>query len=121
MRIVGWFVVIAIGVFMVGLSVQVSLFRSVNNRPLAPKVVVATAATATRLPGTVTLRAAPGNTKVQMFDALTGDSDVTVFSAGTECTKLDGPTRIIESGVTMSFYKLRCNGQTGYVNAKWVR
>lgn len=124
MKIIGWFFVIAIGVFMVGLSIQVSFVRPANGGSLAPKTVAPTPTripTATRLPGTVTLRAAPGNSQVQMFDTLSGNSDGTAFSAGTECTKLDGPTRITESGVSMSFYKLRCNGRTGYVNTKWVR
>lgn len=76
----------------------------------------------TKRPGVVTLKAAPGNTQVQMFGSIySGGGTVTRFRTGTECVKLDGPMRITEGGVSMSFYKLTCNGRTGYVNTKWVR
>lgn len=57
-----------------------------------------------------------------MFGSIySGGGTVTSFRTGTECVKLDGPLRITEGGVSMSFYKLTCNGRTGYVNTKWVR
>lgn len=65
------------------------------------------------------LRAAPGNTVVQMFDTLSDGPNVkvTTFPDGWGCTKLGG---LITSG-GMSFYKLDCGNRTGYVNADWVR
>lgn len=66
----------------------------------------------------VILRAAPGNTMVQMFDTLSDSPDVnvTTFPDGWGCTKLGGLTHY--GGI--SFYKLDCGNKTGYVNAKWV-
>lgn len=72
----------------------------------------------------VTLRAAPGNTKVQMFDKLRSGSNVkvTTFPAGLRCTKLGDMLRYNDDGgPPMYFYKLTCDGTTGYVNADWVR
>lgn len=70
----------------------------------------------------VTLRAAPGNTKVQMFDTLIeGQDKVTTFRDGFRCTKLSDWHRIGEGPHAMYFYKLDCGGKIGYVNANWVR
>lgn len=70
----------------------------------------------------VTLDAAPGNSIVQMFAAPGSGADAfATFADGTACTKLDGPSRIdLGDGITSDYYKLTCNGQTGYVNVKWV-
>lgn len=67
----------------------------------------------------VLLRAAPGNTVVQMFDTLRDgpDVNVTTFPDGWGCTQLGGLT----SFEGMNFYKLDCGTKTGYVNAQWVR
>jgi len=70
----------------------------------------------------VTLQAAPGNTEVQMFDSAEADADVIRrFAAGTSCTKFGGPTTVNVEGIRMDFYRLTCNGITGYVNVKWAR
>lgn len=70
----------------------------------------------------VTLNAAPGNTIVQMFsDPGSGAEASRTFRDGTSCTKLDGPMRFdLGGGITSDYYRLSCNGQTGYVNVKWV-
>jgi len=84
---------------------------------------VATPASSTpRAANQVTLRAAPGNTEVTMFEVVgEGSNDVTnFFRNGTVCTKLGNPNQVSIQGINMSFYKLTCNGTTGYVNAKWV-
>lgn len=67
----------------------------------------------------VTLRAAPGNTMVQMFDVLVDGPDVkvTTFPDGWGCIKLGDK----QSYAGMSFYRLKCGTKTGYVNADWVR
>jgi len=68
----------------------------------------------------VILRPATGNI-VQMFDSAGVDATVVrQFPAGTSCTKFGGPTTYTVEGISMSFYRLTCNGVTGYVNAKWV-
>lgn len=70
----------------------------------------------------VTLATAPGNSAVAMFSSMSAGADrVRSFPDGYACTKLDGPWTTSESGVAMSFYKLSCGGQSGWVNAKWVR
>lgn len=70
----------------------------------------------------VTLYAAPGNSAVSMFSSMTASAEmVRSFPDGYACTKLDGPWKTSDSGVSMSFYKLSCGGQSGWVNAKWVR
>lgn len=75
----------------------------------------------TRRPGTVRLKAASGDSIVQMFGSLTSDAGVVAtFASGTECTKSGGPRQIAEGGISMSFYRLTCNGRSGYVNTKWV-
>lgn len=70
----------------------------------------------------VMLRAAPGKTEVMMLEGVgEGPNDeVTFFKDGTICTKLNGPNWVEIQGVGMSFYRLTCNGTTGYVNVKWV-
>lgn len=70
----------------------------------------------------VTLRAAPGNTVVQMFESVgPGPNDaVARFPSSTRCTKIGGPTSVTIEGLSMRFYRLECNGTTGYVNARWV-
>jgi hypothetical protein len=70
----------------------------------------------------VTLQAAPGNTEVQMFEHVgSGDEGkVSRFPDGASCTKFGGPTPVSVEGISMSFYRLTCNGVTGYVNVKWV-
>lgn len=71
---------------------------------------------------TVTLRAAGGNSTVQMFDATAANATVMKqFPSGTECTRINGPTSVTIEGVSMRFYKLACDGTMGYVNAQWVR
>ena len=76
----------------------------------------------TRDPSKATLRSAPGQTQVQMFDTISTEPNVTtMFSSGTQCTKLDGPTEVTISGMSMRFFKLECDGKTGYVNTKWVQ
>lgn len=71
---------------------------------------------------TVTLRAAPGNTVVQIFDS-TGAQAAVIrqLPNGTTCSKISGPTAVNVEGISMSFYKLSCADVAGYVNAKWVR
>jgi hypothetical protein len=70
----------------------------------------------------VTLRAAPGNTIVQMFPRLDDDTQVKKFDDGTRCEKLQGPIPVhISGGGVIDFYHLSCNGASGYVNAQWVR
>lgn len=77
---------------------------------------------ASRTPQRVTLQAAPGNETVQMFEhAGAGDEGkVTTFRDGTICRKLSGPTTVTIEGIAMSFYKLDCGENSGYVNARWV-
>lgn len=70
----------------------------------------------------VTLRPPVGQTMVQMFDTLAADAEVIArLNGGTHCTKLGEATDVAEEGISMSFYKLECNGRTGYVNVKWVQ
>ena len=70
----------------------------------------------------VTLRSPVGQTMVQMFDTLAADAEViAIFDSGIRCTRLGQATDVAVEGINMSFYKLECNGRTGYVNAKWVR
>lgn len=73
--------------------------------------------------GTVTLEAAPGNSKVQMFDTLTErpNEKVSTFRDGFRCSKLSDLLRVGEGPHAMYFYKLDCGGKIGYVNANWVR
>lgn len=70
-----------------------------------------------------TLRAAPGNRVVQMFDQLNDSPDVkvTTFADGLKCTKESDLLRYGNGDTAMFFYKLKCNGKVGYVNADWVR
>jgi hypothetical protein len=64
---------------------------------------------------------------VQMFaNPGSGADAFAVFPVGTACTKLDGPgtPRVranFGDGITSDYYKLTCNGITGYVNVKFVR
>lgn len=71
----------------------------------------------------VTLHAAPGNSKVQMFATLKDglDAKVYTFRDGFRCEKISDLIRVGEGETAMFFYKLDCAGQTGYVNADWVR
>lgn len=72
-------------------------------------------------PPIVTLQGFGGG-PVQMFGALTADADVVAtFAAGTECYQLDGPISVEVEGIRMSFHRLNCDKQPGYVNAQWVR
>ena len=70
----------------------------------------------------VTLKAALGNSTVQMFGTspATREQVVATFPTGTSCTRVSGPTPVIIEGISMTFYRLNCNGQVGDVNAKWV-
>lgn len=70
-----------------------------------------------------TLRAAPGNNWVQMFDTLIErpNEKVTIFDDGFRCTKLSDLLRVGEGPHAMYFYKLNCGGKIGYVNKNWVR
>lgn len=74
-------------------------------------------------PNSVTLRAAPGNTNVQMFDELRDGLDVkvTTFPDGMKCTKASDLLRYGYGDTAMFFYKLNCGGTLGYVNADWTR
>lgn len=71
----------------------------------------------------VLLRAAPGNTWVQMFVSLTegGEAGVLTFPDGFGCYKMsDRITYDEDGGPPMYFYKLNCNGRVGYVNEMWI-
>ena len=70
----------------------------------------------------MTLSAAPINPQVQMFDTLHDEPDlkVTTFPNGTVCTKLGGPFVVEPEVSPMYFYRLNCNGITGYVNVRWT-
>lgn len=71
----------------------------------------------------VILRALQGNSSVQMFNSLEegGPGGVITFPDGFGCYKLSGRiTWDEDGGPPMYFYKLNCNGRTGYVNAEWV-
>lgn len=65
----------------------------------------------------------PSGEIVQMFARPgSGNGAFADFPSGTACTKLDGPLRVdFGDGMTSDYYKLDCDGATGYVNAKWVR
>lgn len=70
----------------------------------------------------VTLHAGPGNSVVQMFDSMFASAQVVgTLPDGSSCALVDGPLQTADSGISMSFYKLRCDNMTGYVNSKWVR
>lgn len=71
----------------------------------------------------VTLRAASGNSQVQMFDVLKDgpNLNVTTFRDGYQCSKIGDLIRFGEGNTAMFFYKLECGGRIGYVNADWVR
>lgn len=50
-----------------------------------------------------------------------GPNDITTFFRnGAVYEKLSEPNWIKIQGIGMSFYRLKCNGATGYVNVKWV-
>lgn len=69
----------------------------------------------------VTLRAAPGNSVVQLLGATNSAAAVLKqLPSGTVCEIIDEPKAVTIEGIAMSFYKLNCGGATGYVNAKWV-
>lgn len=70
----------------------------------------------------VTLSSAPHNEIVQMFEFVgPGDEGkVTTFRNGTICQKLSGPSVVTIEDIRMTFYKLDCGENTGYVNARWV-
>jgi hypothetical protein len=74
-------------------------------------------------PPNVILKAAPGNTIVQMFETVgEGPNDeITEFRDGTICTKYSEPRTVSIDGISMSFYQLQCNGKMGYANSRWVR
>lgn len=70
----------------------------------------------------VTLQSSAVSNVVQMFDTLAVDAAVIEqYPDGTRCTRLRGPTDASVDGISMSFYRLNCNGTRGYVNTKWVR
>jgi hypothetical protein len=73
--------------------------------------------------GQVSLRPAPGNSIVQMFERVGAGNEgrVTQFPSGTRCTVMEQPKGFTVEGVAMRFWRLNCNGTTGYVNAKWVQ
>lgn len=83
--------------------------------------VAASSKSALPSPDAVTLRAAPGNTVVQMFDSVGVDAAVLrQYPSGERCTRISGPSAVSIEGIAMRFYKLYCNGASGYVNAQWV-
>lgn len=74
-------------------------------------------------PSAARLKAPPGSSIVQMFDTISSEQAnvIKTFPDGTRCRRLEGPLTAPLAGPSMRFYKLECNGVTGYVNAQWVR
>lgn len=70
----------------------------------------------------VTLRSGPSNDIVQMWANPGSGGDASAwFPSGTPCTKLDGPhVRELSEGISSTYYRLTCRGQTGYVNVRFV-
>lgn len=69
----------------------------------------------------IKLKASPVSHVVQMFDSLAVDAAVIKqFPNGTLCSRMGDTADASVEGIQMTFYLLRCNGVTGYVNAKWV-
>lgn len=70
----------------------------------------------------VTLNSTAYNPLVPMWDVVgTGSNDVVhEFPAGTHCTIVTGPAYYDVAGTPLQYYKLTCNGVTGYVSSKWV-
>lgn len=65
----------------------------------------------------------PNGDNVQMFEhaGLGDEGETTLFRSGTSCAKLSGPSAVdFGDGVVLHFYRLTCNGTTGYVNVRWV-
>lgn len=70
----------------------------------------------------VFLKAGPFNDEVQMFERVgTGPEGIVhLFPSRTVCTVVADLAYYDVAGSQLQFYKLKCDGKTGYVNAKWV-
>lgn len=106
---------------VLAIMVIVLAVAAVQSWSNAPAPSRPTAARASK--NNVILRAAPGNSMVQMFKSLEegGPGGVITLPDGFGCYKLS--ERIAwdeDGGPPMYFYKLNCNGRVGFVNTTWV-
>lgn len=71
----------------------------------------------------VRLKSGSADHLVPMWEVVgTGPNDVVhEFPTGTDCKVVTGPAYVDVAGTPLEYYKLTCNGVTGYVSSKWVK